>query len=143
MPVRNLTPHVVTVVDEDARVIRSWPSAAEPARVEAVRIPVGHLDDATCAGRVPLVAERRTRANLPEPQEGVWLIVSSVVGSAHPERSDLLVPTDLVRDCRGVVTGCRSFAVSGAPPRGGLPHQGSAREEDAAGSVAVADRTPA
>jgi hypothetical protein len=69
---------------------------------------------------VPLVAEERTRADLPEPQEGVWFIVSSVVVSAHPERRDLLVPSDLVRDGSGVVTACRSFVVSGALVRLGL-----------------------
>ena len=41
MRVVNLTPHVVTVVDERSRVIRRWPRSTEPARVEAVRVPVG------------------------------------------------------------------------------------------------------
>lgn len=107
MRVVNLTPHEVRVVDEEARVIRSWPSAPCPARVEAARVPLSELDG------IPLMAERRTRAaNLPEPEEGVWFIVSSVVGSAHPERDDLLVPSDLVRDGRGVVTACRSFVLT-------------------------------
>ncbi|MFD6951642.1 hypothetical protein A6A08_24180 [Nocardiopsis sp. TSRI0078] len=114
MRVVNLTPHVVTVVDERSRVIRRWPGAVRPARVEAVRVPVG----LEVAG-VPLMAEKRTRADLPEPQEGVWFIVSSVVVSAHPERRDLLVPSDLVRDGSGVVTACRSFVVSGSPVRVG------------------------
>ncbi|MFI6578709.1 hypothetical protein ACIBFB_23225 [Nocardiopsis sp. NPDC050513] len=113
MPVFNLTPHVVTVVDERSRVIESWPRATHPVRVEAVRVPVAEADGVPAG--VPLVAERRTRADLPEPQAGVWFIVSSVVGSAHPERHDLLVPSDLVRDGRGVVTACRSFVISGRP----------------------------
>ncbi|GAA0992145.1 hypothetical protein [Nocardiopsis tropica] len=116
MPVVNLTPHAVTVVDESSRVIRRWPGSDAPARVEAVRVPVG----LEVAG-VPLMAEERTRANLPEPQDGVWFIVSSVVGSAHPERRDLLVPSDLVRDGKGVVTACRSFVISGSPVRGRVP----------------------
>ncbi|NYH50734.1 hypothetical protein HNR06_000323 [Nocardiopsis arvandica] len=119
MRVVNLTPHVVTVVDERSRVIRRWPGASRPARVEAVRVPVG----LEVAG-VPLMAEKRTRADLPEPQEGVWFIVSSVVVCAHPERRDLLVPSDLVRDGSGVVTACRSFVVGGAPVRvGGRPSE--------------------
>ncbi|MGW5876957.1 hypothetical protein ACWFMI_10475 [Nocardiopsis terrae] len=111
MPVVNLTSHVVTVVDEQARVIRSWPESPEPARVEAVRFPLREVEG------VPLMAEERTRAVLPEPVEGVWFIVSSVVSSAHPERDDLLVPSDLVRDARGVVTGCRSLVLTSAPVR--------------------------
>jgi hypothetical protein len=115
MPVVNLTPHVVTVVDERSRVIRRWPGAHRPARVEAVRVPVREVVGVPAG--VPLIAEERTRADLPEPQEGVWFIVSSVVGSAHPERRDLLVPSDLVRDGQGVVTACRSFVISGSPVR--------------------------
>ncbi|WP_236567895.1 MULTISPECIES: hypothetical protein [unclassified Nocardiopsis] len=110
MRVVNLTPHVVTLVDESSRVIRSWPRSSDPARVEAVRVPAG----LKVAG-APLMTEERTRANLPEPQEGVWFIVSSVVVFAHPEREDLLVPSDLVRDGSGAVTACRSFVASGFP----------------------------
>lgn len=113
MPVVNLTPHMVTIVDESSRVIQRWPRAADPARVEAVRVRVARATGVP--EDVPLVAEERTRANLPEPQEGVWFIVSSVVGFAHPERCDLLVPSDLVRDGKGAVTACRSFVISGSP----------------------------
>ena len=113
MPVVNLTPHEVRFVDEQARVIRSWRKAPDPARVEAVRTPLNPVEG------LPLLAERRSRAVLPEPREGVWYIVSSVVSSAHPERDDLLVPSDFVRDDRGMVTGCRSFVLTspkGRPP---------------------------
>ncbi len=106
MAVVNLTPHEVTVVDEHARVIRSWRGSNDPARVEAVRVHLKEVEG------VPLLSEKRTRARLPEPVEGVWFIVSSVVSAAHPERRDLLVPSDLVRDDKGVVTGCRSFVLT-------------------------------
>ncbi len=111
MSVVNLTPHEVTVVDEHARVIRTWRGSSEPARVEAIRVPLSEVEG------VPLLAEERTRARLPAPAEGVWFIVSSVVSSAHPERDDLLVPSDLVRDDKGVVTGCRSFVLTSVPVR--------------------------
>lgn len=113
MPVVNLTPHMVTVVDERSRVIQSWPRADSPARVEAVRVRVARA--AGVPEGVPLLTEERGRADLPEPCEGTWFIVSSVVGSAHPERRDLLVPSDLVRDGKGTVTACRSFVISGTP----------------------------
>ncbi|GAA1097965.1 hypothetical protein [Nocardiopsis metallicus] len=109
MSVVNLTPHEVTVVDEHARVIRTWQGSPDPARVEAVRVHLQEVEG------IPLLAEERTRARLPEPVEGVWFIVSSVVSSAHPERHDLLVPSDLVRDDKGVVRGCRSFVLTCAP----------------------------
>ncbi|MBR8744488.1 hypothetical protein [Nocardiopsis sp. MG754419] len=116
MRVINLTPHEVRVVDAQARVIRTWQSAPRPARVETDRVRLHVLDG------IPLLSEERTRAaNLPDPEDGVWYIVSSVVSSAHPERRDLLVPSDLVRDGKGVVTACRSFVITS-----GSAHEGAA-----------------
>lgn len=46
---------------------------------------------------------------LPEPKTDVWLIVSQLVKSALPDRTDLLVPTDIVRDANGSIIGCRSL----------------------------------
>lgn len=114
MRVVNLTPHEVRVIDAQARVIRTWKSAPRPARVETDRVPLREIDG------IPLLSEERTRAaNLPDPEEGVWYIVSSVVSSAHPERCDLLVPSDLVRDSKGVVTACRSFVIMSESARDG------------------------
>ena len=48
--------------------------------------------------------------DLPAPQVGVYYIVSRLVMSACPNRQDLLVPNDLVRDEAGRVIGCRSLA---------------------------------
>lgn len=54
---------------------------------------------------------------LPEPQDGVWLIVSLVVAiqqtyvyAAPRGRSDLLVPYREVRNMGGTVIGCRQLA---------------------------------
>src|SRR5699024_12666214 len=109
MPVVNLTRHMVTIVDGSSRVIHRWPRADVPARVEAVRVPIFRA--AGVPEGVPLIAEERIRANLPAPQEGVWFIVSSVVGFAHPERHGLLVPCDQVRVGKGVVTDERSIVM--------------------------------
>jgi len=46
---------------------------------------------------------------LPPVQTGVWLIVSSMVRMACPDRSDLLSPGDLVRDEHGNVIGCTNL----------------------------------
>lgn len=51
---------------------------------------------------------------LPEPQEGVWLIVALVVAIQQTytgyNRSDLLVPYREVRNLSGTVIGCRQLA---------------------------------
>ena len=48
---------------------------------------------------------------LPEPSEGDFFIVSQIVKSALPNRSDLLVPAELVRDNEGRIIGCKSLAI--------------------------------
>lgn len=48
--------------------------------------------------------------DLPERQEGVYLIVSRMILEANKDRSDLLVPNELVRDEAGNIIGCRSLA---------------------------------
>ena len=49
--------------------------------------------------------------DLPEPEKDVMLIVSRLVASACPDRSDLLVPGPLVRDSEGEVIGCRGLSI--------------------------------
>jgi hypothetical protein len=46
---------------------------------------------------------------LPELQEGVFYIVSQLVKSALPNRADLLVPAEVVRDQSGNIVGCKSL----------------------------------
>ncbi|MEV3952785.1 hypothetical protein [Streptomyces albogriseolus] len=47
----------------------------------------------------------------PEPEAGPRHVVSRLVAGALPDRSDLLVPHDVVRDEAGRTTGCRALAV--------------------------------
>ncbi len=46
---------------------------------------------------------------LPKQADGTYYIVSQMVKSACPERDDLLVPADVVRDDNGNIIGCRGF----------------------------------
>lgn len=48
--------------------------------------------------------------DLPEPEEGVFFVVSRMVAAACPERKDLLIPGPLVRDDEGRVVGCRGLS---------------------------------
>ncbi|MDS1270698.1 hypothetical protein RIF23_10345 [Lipingzhangella sp. LS1_29] len=100
----NLTPHPVTVYADDGHVVLRCPPAELP-----VRLPVRRDDEGEVAG-VPVVVEHRGRVELPAPAPGVSFIVSYAVAVAHPERGDLLVPTDLVRSEEGTVVGCRAFS---------------------------------
>lgn len=104
----NLTPHVITLYRGDAPDAELLP-APVPARL-----------DVSYRRRPPVVHDQRTWPtvemvlgqveNLPSESEGRWFVVSPVVQAALPERDDLLVPADLVRDRRGTVIGCRALA---------------------------------
>jgi len=110
----NLTPHPVTIRREGVAV--TIPPSGEVARVEETRVPIGTLEVEGL--EVPL--NRRAfgkPTGLPEPEEGVYLIVASLVAQAclpsfrMPGRSDLLSPDLLVRDEEGRIVGCEGFAV--------------------------------
>jgi hypothetical protein len=51
-----------------------------------------------------------TSDELPPRTEGQYIIVSVPVAQAHPERKDLIIPDDLVRN-EGKIVGCKSFAI--------------------------------
>ena len=50
-------------------------------------------------------------SNLPDYEEGVYYIVSALVANAYPERKDLLMVNETIRDDDGRIIGCKSFAV--------------------------------
>ena len=108
----NLTPHSVNCVDVVVAglvgSVRFTPEAT-PARVSSASSVVGEV------GGVPLLrATYGDIEGLPDARPGILLIVSRVVAAAAPHRRDLLVPSDLVRDADGLVTGCRGLeAVNG------------------------------
>lgn len=104
---RNLTAHPVTIVGENDSVI--LPAGTSPPRIadEVVRsssVAIGQLAVPVrdiVAGSV---------SGLPEPQEGVLLVVPRIVATACSHRTDLVIPFDDVRDHAGRVIGCRALA---------------------------------
>lgn len=111
MKIVNLTPHVVNVLDEDGSVVKTFPSetlngVALP-RLEVKRQLVGNVD-----GIPYTLASYGEPENLPEPKDGVLLIVSGLVRTALEDRKDLISPGDLVRDESGRPIGCRAFDIN-------------------------------
>ena len=104
MTIINLTPHVITIVREDGNKIELTPSGVIP-RVSVKTVPAGEVNG------IPLFHnEYGNVIDLPAPQDGTLLVVSGLLKSACPERSDLVVPAKQIRDEQGRIVGCEGLA---------------------------------
>ena len=102
--VKNLTPHPIHVVDENAKIVKTF------ATDGLVRLKASTVKTNLEIEGVPITkTEFGEPVGLPEFQDGVFFIVSQLVKSALPGRNDLLVPAEVVRDATGNIIGCRSL----------------------------------
>jgi len=84
----NLTPHPLTLVtDEGNEVVEP---TLPPARVKTVGGPASVVEG--LAIPVGPVVEFGEIENLPAEKDGVWYVVSGIVGAAVQNRADVLVP---------------------------------------------------
>ncbi len=106
----NLTPHDVNIVGDDGEVILSIKPEPTPARAKASTIKVGAIE---VEGKtIPLTTTRMGEVEgLPPEEEDTILIVSRIVAEACPNRHDLLIPNESVRDEKGRIVGVKSLAV--------------------------------
>ncbi len=114
----NMTPHCISVITrnctcglcEDCLQSNNstseilFPRSVNPIRLEEKIEKIGYWNE------VPIFKKTFLSANLPPIYKDTCYIVSSLVAQAFPDRYDFLVPNDLVRDEKGNITGCRSFA---------------------------------
>ena len=94
----NCTPHEVALLLPD-RVVRFVP-ATVPIRLAQ---KVVHLSTPFS------LTEFGEPIGLPKQQPGIFLIVSQLVKNICVDRTDLIVPTEIVRDEKGNIIGCKSF----------------------------------
>lgn len=100
----NLTPHTITVLNEKNEVSCEFPSqgvARAAQSREKVTDILGIPVNKTVFGEVQ---------DLPEPEEDTIYIVSALTAQAAPDRTDLYIVDDLVRDEAGRIIGCRALA---------------------------------
>ena len=102
----NLTPHPVNLLDVDANIVITFYSEGL-ARCSQNDVIIGKLNKdiiltKTSYGEV---------IGLPEQSSRTFYIVSRLVRNALPNRTDLLVPNQLIRDSEGQIVGCRSFSI--------------------------------
>lgn len=104
----NLTPHALTFLDDANNVVLTVPSSGI-ARAGQTRVHVRDVD----VGGVSLPVCRSTYGavdGLPEMQDGVVYVVSALTAQACPERPDVYITDDPVRDEAGRIIGCRGIA---------------------------------
>ena len=105
----NLCPHPLSIMDKDGEV-RDFPKCEAPARVSQSEEVVGNILG------VEITKQKFGKvANLPEPKEGTYLIVSRLVAAAARDEgrdiSDLLIPGPGIRDDQGNIIGAKGFSV--------------------------------
>lgn len=104
MKIINLTPHDVTIINEDNKVTIA-PSGIV-ARVSAKTVYTGEiLNDLIPISKT----EYGEIENLPDPIEDTCFIVSSLVAQRVRERTDIFIPNESVRDDKGRIIGCKSL----------------------------------
>lgn len=103
MKIVNLTPHDINIITEGG--IITFPASGSIARVATMRETVREINgvpvNRTVFGEV---------VGLPAPEDDTMYIVSLATAKAAPERDDLLITDEAVRDDSGRVIGCKAFA---------------------------------
>ena len=101
----NKTPHKITILGEDNEIIEVIPTSnGQEWRLDESTTIKGRIN----GKRISKTVYRCSQ--LPEPKEGVWYIVSALFKLHYPERTDLLVPAEVVRDGSRIL-GCKSLGV--------------------------------
>lgn len=103
----NLTPHSLNIVTTDGNIV-DLPSSGV-ARVASNKVMIGSVNG------VGLYQEQYGDVEgLPSKYEDLnaFYVVSRLVANAVPDREDLLVPGELIRNDEGQVIGCRGLVVA-------------------------------
>lgn len=108
MKIVNLTPHALNFLDAENRIVLTVPSSGL-ARAAQRRESIGTID----ADGVTLPVTRSVFGaveGLPAPEAGTIYIVSAITAQAVPEREDVFIVDDSVRDENGRIIGVRGLA---------------------------------
>lgn len=110
--IRNLTPHDIVFVSEGGKELVVKPSGSI-ARVSVTTEITGYMSVITESGEtlvIPITENVYGEVeNLPVADGGTIFIVSQIVASRVPNRRDVYIPNESVRDEQGRIIGCRSF----------------------------------
>lgn len=102
----NMTPHAINLVDCDGNIYRTIEPCGSLIRLKATTERIKEIDGIKLSTTVFGEVE-----GLPDYAKDTYYIVSQLVKSALPSRTDLLVPAEMVRDEKGVIIGCKSLGI--------------------------------
>ena len=102
----NLTPHEVNFVTENGTI--TVEPSGEIARVSCKTERIGFINGIPVTGNVYGEVE-----GLPEPEANTLYITSSLVAGRVPERHDVCIPNEPVRNEKGQIVGCKSLGYIG------------------------------
>lgn len=102
----NLTPHAITFVVEDNKII--FEPSGVITRVSSKTETVGSKE--FYGIKIPVTTTVFGEVeNLPQPKENTVFIVSSLVAGRVPDRQDVFIPNQSIRDDKGRIIGCLSL----------------------------------
>jgi len=110
MNIVNLTPHALNLMPAGPTgPVVTIPPSGLVARCAVDRVQV---DTVTVDGIVIPVNRTQFGAvtGLPDPQPDTIFVVSALVAQAVPDRQDVFITDDAVRDDQGRLIGCRALA---------------------------------
>ena len=105
MQIINLTPHAINFLDSNNRPILTVEPSGVIAPAKQTRTLCG-----TIAGIPVNQCAYGTVQGLPEPAKETIYIVSAITAQACPEREDVYIVDDSVRDETGRIIGVRALA---------------------------------
>lgn len=100
-----MTPHSITVIIDNNTKIEI-PASGKTIRLQETTVQAGDINGIPLSKTV-----FGDPVGMPERKPDVFYIVSQLVKAAFPERDDLLVPAEIVRDENGIIIGCRSLGL--------------------------------
>lgn len=106
MKIVNLTPHSINFVNEGGEEILEVKPSGSLARVTSRTVTV---EGETYCGIPVTKTVYGEVEGLPDPEDGTIFVVSGIVAQRVPDRRDVFIPNESVRDPKGNIIGCRSL----------------------------------
>jgi hypothetical protein len=103
----NMTPHPINILDNFKYNLFTIPASGNQIRLTVSIVNTGvKVNDVTITS-----TKFGEPIGLPDYQVDVFYIVSQLVKTALPNRTDLLVPAEVQRDEKGAIIGCLSLGL--------------------------------